>query len=111
MTLSLFAPLLRIYHLTAAVVPFALFCTGPRRSAVTGRSRDVLWWTTAAILLLAMTLRQKKLLGEALWRALDGGAFLHLGLVLLIVWLARQAEPSGPEVATSPPRGKAAAGS
>lgn len=90
-TLSLFAPLLRVYHLTAAVVPFVLFCTGPGTARSKHRWRDPLWCCGALVLLLAMTLRQKKLLGETLWRAFDGGAFLHLGLVLLVVWLARQA--------------------
>jgi hypothetical protein len=78
-----FSPLLRVYHLAAALPPFLLFCTGPRCR------RDGLWWLAAGVLLLAMTLRQKKLLGETVWRALDGGAFLHLGTVLLAVWLLR----------------------
>lgn len=90
MALSLFSPLLRVYHLPAAALAFALFCRGASRGEGTSKQRpDVLWWLTALILLFAMTLRQKKLLGETLWRALDGGAFLHLGLVLLCVWLLR----------------------
>ncbi|MBL8752009.1 MAG: DUF2029 domain-containing protein [Planctomycetes bacterium] len=78
-----FAPLLRVYHLAAALPPFLLFCTGPRDR------RDGLWWLAAGVVLFAMTLRQKNLLGEAAWRALDGGAFLHLGMVLVAVWLLR----------------------
>ena len=89
-TMSLFAPLLRVYHLAAAMLPFALFCRGPRSR------RDLLWHTTAAVLLLAMTLRQRKLLGEGLWRFFDGGAFLHLGIVLLCVWLWRQCRTNEP---------------
>ena len=90
MALSLFSPLLRVYHLPAAALAFALFCRGASQSGAVSRPRlDVLWWLTALVLLFAMTLRQKKLLGEALWRGLDGGAFLHLGLVLLCVWLLR----------------------
>ena len=86
----LFAPLLRTYHLAAAMVPFVAFCRGPRR-------RDVLWWVAAAVLLFTLTLRQKNLLGEAAWRALDGGAALHVGLVLVAAWSAREAgcQPGG----------------
>ncbi len=84
MATCLFAPLLRTYHLAAAMVPFVLFCRGPHR-------RDVLWWSTALVFLFTLTLRQKNLLGETAWRALDGGAMLHLALVLLVVWSAREA--------------------
>jgi hypothetical protein len=86
----LFAPLLRTYHLAAAIVPFVLFCRGPRGK------RDVLWLAAAAVFLFTLTLRQKKLLGETLWRTLDGGASLHLGLVLMILWLVRDAG-TGPD--------------
>lgn len=91
MALSLFSPLLRVYHLPAASLAFALFCrgAGQERDASRPRRLDLLWWLTALVLLFAMTLRQKKLLGETLWRGLDGGAFLHLGLVLLCLWLLR----------------------
>jgi len=94
MALSLFAPLLRLYHLPAASVAFALFSRGPTAppARTASSQRDWLWWSTAAVLLLAMTLRQKKLLGETLWRTLDGGAFLHLGLVLSCVWLLRDCQ-------------------
>lgn len=96
MALSLFSPLLRVYHLPAAALAFALFCRGARRAGAASKPRtDVLWWLTALVLLFAMTLRQKKLLGETLWRALDGGAFLHLGLVLLCVWLLRGCRREG----------------
>ena len=81
LAMSLFSPLLRVYHLSAAMLAFALFCRGPR-----GR-RDVLWSTTALGLLFAMTLRQRNLLGEALWRALDVGGLLHFALIGLLVWL------------------------
>lgn len=91
LAMNLFAPLLRVYHLAAALVPFALFCRGP------ASRRDVLWWLAAGGLLLAMTARQKKLLGETLWRAFDGGAFLHVAIVLLIVWSWR--EVRGPRAA------------
>jgi hypothetical protein len=80
-----FPPLLRTYHLAAAIVPFVLFCRGPRTR------RDLLWFAAATVFLFTLTLRQKKLLGETLWRTLDGGAALHLGLVLAILWLARDA--------------------
>lgn len=89
---AFFAPLVRVYHLAGAMLPFALFCRGPRRRA------DWLWWATAAAALFAMTLRQKKLLGETLWRAFDAGGLLHAALVGLTVWLlrdaGRQPEPS-----------------
>ena len=84
---AVFAPLLRTYHLAAAMVPFVLFCRGPR-----GRA-DVLWWTTAALVLATLTLRQRNLLGEPLWRVLDGGAMLHVALVLLVAWSVRDARP------------------
>jgi HAMP domain-containing protein len=90
LAMSVFAPLLRVYHLAAALVPFALFCRGPR-----GRG-DVLWWATSLLLLATMTLRQRKLLGEAAWRFCDGGALLHLALVLLAVWLVREARAGAP---------------
>jgi alpha-1,2-mannosyltransferase len=83
-----FAPLLRTYHLAAAMVPFALFCRGPR-----GR-RDALWWTAAGLVLVALTARQRNVLGETLWRAFDGGAMLHLALVLLVAWSVREAGPA-----------------
>ncbi len=88
LAMSVFAPLLRTYHLAAAMVPFALFCRGPRGS------RDVLWWSAALLLLFTLTARQKNLLGETLWRAFDGGAMLHAALVLLVLWLARDAVPA-----------------
>lgn len=84
---SLFAPLTRVYHLAAALLPCALFCRGPA-----GR-RDGLWWATALALLLAMTLRQKELLGETMWRALDHRGLLHIALVALLVWLWRRPLP------------------
>jgi hypothetical protein len=80
-----FAPLLRTYHLAAAMVPFVLFCRGPRGP------RDALWWTAAALMLVTLTVRQRNLLGETLWRAFDGGAMLHLALVLLVAWSVRDA--------------------
>jgi hypothetical protein len=91
---SLFAPLTRVYHLAAALLPCALFCRGPA-----GR-RDLLWWATALALLLSMTLRQKKLLGETLWRAFDHGGLLHFALVGLLVWLWRCPPP---DPAPAPP--------
>lgn len=82
LAMSLFAPLLRLYHLAAALPAFVLFCRGPRHRG------DALWYATALVLLLAMTLRQKRLLGEHLWRVLDAGGLLHFALVGLAVWCA-----------------------
>lgn len=79
-----FAPLVRVYHLAATLLPFALFCRGPRAA------RDVLWWSTAIAILFAMTLRQKKLLGETLWRNLDASGLLHFALVAMLCWLVRE---------------------
>ncbi len=84
MAFSFFAPLVRTYHLAAAMVPFALFCRGPRDR------RDWLWWGAALATTLALTLRQKKLLGETLWRAFDGGALLHLAMVGCCLWSCRR---------------------
>ena len=83
LAIAFFAPLTRVYHLAGALLAFALFCRGPA-----GR-RDWLWWLTALGLLLAMTLRQRLLLGEALWRALDLGGLLHFALVGLTAWSYR----------------------
>lgn len=84
---SFFAPLTRVYHLTAMLLPCALFCRGPD-----GR-RDWLWWATATGLLLSLTLRQKWLLGTTLWRALDAGGLLHFALVALLLWLSSRHAP------------------
>lgn len=81
--MAFFSPLTRVYHLAATLLAFALFCRGPQ-----GR-RDGLWWTAAITALFAMTLRQRKLLGETLWRAFDTGALLHLSMVLTLLWLLR----------------------
>ncbi len=83
MATAFFTPLVRVYHLVAALVPFVLFCRGPRTRG------DTLWWITAAGFLFAMTARQKNLLGETLWRAFDTGALLHGCLVAMVVWLMR----------------------
>ncbi|MBX3462299.1 MAG: DUF2029 domain-containing protein [Planctomycetes bacterium] len=92
-----FAPLVRVYHLAGAMLPFALFCRGPRRRG------DVLWWLAAGGVLFALTLRQKKLLGETLWRSLDAGGLLHFALVALLVWLVREGQgPATATEATSP---------
>jgi hypothetical protein len=79
-----FSPLVRVYHLAATMLPFALFCRGPRQG------RDVWWWSTAFAVLFAMTLRQRSLIGETLWRCLDGGGLLHFALVGMLVWLLRE---------------------
>ena len=79
-----FAPLVRVYHLAAALLPGALFCRGPRARG------DLLWWLAALGILFALTLRQKKLLGETLWRALDAGGLLHFALVAMLCWLVRE---------------------
>ena len=83
LALAFFAPLVRVYHLAAALVPFALFCRGPRSA------RDVSWWCAALATLFAMTLRQKWLLGETLWRCLDIGGLLHFAMVAMLIWLVR----------------------
>jgi hypothetical protein len=90
------SPLTRVYHLAGALLPGALFCRGPH-----GR-RDGLWWATAAALLLSMTLRQRNLLGETWWRALDLGGLLHFALVASAVWLcaACRSTPAAAEEAT-----------
>lgn len=88
LAMSLFSPLLRVYHLAAALPALALFCRGP------AHRRDGLWHATAIALLLAMTLRQKRLLGESLWRWFDAGGLLHFALVGLIVWCACAARQS-----------------
>jgi alpha-1,2-mannosyltransferase len=78
-----FAPLVRVYHLAAAVLPLAWFCRGPRAR------HDWLWWCAALGALFALTLRQRKLLGESLWRTLEAGGLLHFTLVAMLVWLVR----------------------
>lgn len=78
MAIVLFSPITRIYHLAGAWVAFLLFCRGPR-------PRAWLWAPIAITLLLAMTLRQRKLLGETLWRAFEIGP-LHLALVGMSLW-------------------------
>lgn len=88
LAMSLFAPLLRVYHLAAALPAFLLFCRGPRHRG------DGLWYATVIALLLSMTLRQKRLLGEHLWRAFDAGGLLHFALVGLIAWCAGAARQS-----------------
>jgi hypothetical protein len=90
LAMAFFAPLVRVYHLAAALLPFALFCRGPRSS------RDVLWWSAAGAALFAMTLRQKRLLGETLWRSLDVGGLLHFAMVGMLVWLVREARARPP---------------
>lgn len=80
-----FSPLTRAYHLAGAVLPFALFCRGP------ASRRDALWLVVAAGCAFALTLRQKNLLGETLWRAFDLGGLLHLSLVLMTLWLCLHA--------------------
>lgn len=76
-----FSPLVRVYHLAGALLPFALFCRGPA-----GR-RDALWFATAAGFAFAMTLRQRKLIGESAWRLFDAGGLLHFAMVAMLVWL------------------------
>jgi hypothetical protein len=81
--MAFFSPLVRVYHLAAALVPAVLFCRGPREG------RDWLWFASAAAVLFAMTLRQRNLLGDHLWRVLDLGGLLHFGLIGMLVWLVR----------------------
>jgi hypothetical protein len=103
--MALLSPLTRVYHLAAAMLPGLLFCTGPRR-------RDWLWWSVALGLAFSMPLRQKNLLGETLWRALDDYGLLHFALVGLCVWLWRNgswlahqsaADDGGRSTAAAPP--------
>lgn len=84
LAIAFFAPLVRVYHLAAAMLPFALFCRGPRRGP------DFWWWATALSVLFALTLRNRRLLGDTLWRSLDGGGLLHFALVGMLVWLLRE---------------------
>ncbi|MBL9077034.1 MAG: DUF2029 domain-containing protein [Planctomycetes bacterium] len=85
-----FAPLVRVYHLAAVLPAFALFCRGPHRR------RDWLWWLTAGGVLFALTLRQKKLLGETLWRTFDAGGLLHFALVAMLLWFVRESRRDPP---------------
>ena len=80
---SFFAPLTRTYHLTAVLLPCAMFCRGPRGA------RDVLWMFGALCFLSTQTLRQKNLLGEAAWRFLDLACVHHLALLAVVAWLMR----------------------
>jgi len=89
LAIAFFAPLVRVYHLTAALIAGVLFARGPK-----GRG-DWLWHATAVGLLMTMTLRQRNLIGEAAWRYLDLGAFLHVTLVAMTVWLLRDARRAG----------------
>jgi len=102
LAMSFFSPLLRVYHLAAALLPAALFCRGPRHRA------DWLWWATATAILFSMTLRQKELLGETLWRTFDLGGVLHFALVAMLVWLVRDAAPA--RTASTSPNAALAAG-
>ena len=83
MAMSFFAPLTRTYHLTAILLPCALFCRGPNSR------RDWLWWLCAVGLLFTLTLRQRNLLGEAAWRFLDLSCALHVELLCMVAWLIR----------------------
>ncbi|HEX5050815.1 MAG TPA: glycosyltransferase 87 family protein [Planctomycetota bacterium] len=85
-----FTPLVRVLHLATAMLPFALFCRGPRDR------RDGLWWAVATAMLFAMTLRQKNLIGATLWRTLDGGGLLHFALVAMLIWLVRATRYTAP---------------
>lgn len=87
LAIGFFAPLTRVYHLAGALLAGALFCRGPRSR------RDGLWFAVALALALAMTLRQKALLGETLWRAFDVGGLLHFALVGMSVWLTLACRP------------------
>jgi hypothetical protein len=81
MGIAFFSPLTRAYHLAGALLPFAMFCRGP-----TSR-RDVLWWSAAIAVAAAQTFRQRKLLGDTLWRLIDNLGVMHLGMVAITVWL------------------------
>jgi hypothetical protein len=81
MAIAFFSPLTRVYHLAGALLPFALFCRGPRGL------RDVLWWGVALGALASLSLRQRKLIGEDLWRAIETHGVLHFTMVAMCLWL------------------------
>lgn len=84
MAFTFFSPLTRTYHLSAILLPCAMFCRGPRSS------RDLLWMFTATCFLLTQTLRQKNLIGETAWRLLDISCAHHVALLAMLAWLIRQ---------------------
>lgn len=84
LAMAFFSPLVRVYHLAGALLPFALFCRGP-----VGR-RDATWFATATAFAFAMTLRQRNLIGESAWRLFDAGGLLHFAMVAMLVWLVLQ---------------------
>jgi hypothetical protein len=81
MAIAFFSPLTRVYHLAGALLPFALFCRGPRRLW------DPAWWTIAVCALISLSLRQRKWIGEDLWRAIEAYGVLHFTMVAMCVWL------------------------
>ena len=98
LAMVLYSPLTRVHHLALAAVPLFAFCAeGPGR----GRARG-LWFATAGLLLVAMPLRQKSLLGEALWRQLDEWPVGHLGLVGVLLWTVVHAAPTVPACPATP---------
>ena len=83
---ALFAPILRAYHMIAAILPCALLC-----SELEFRWKDklsILWWTTLILQALAQPLRQKALLGEQVWEWVDHASVQHFAIVSLLAWIA-----------------------
>lgn len=89
MAMAFFSPITRAYHLAGALLPFALFCRGP------DNRRDWLWWLAAIGALFALTLRQKNLLGETLWRYFDLCGLMHMAMIGMVVWMMTRANPGG----------------
>lgn len=86
---AFFSPLTRTYHLAGALLPGAVFCAQLPFGQPGARRRErVAWLAVALCLALAMSLRQRWLLGRELWRTLDQMGLLHLGLVGLAAWIA-----------------------
>jgi hypothetical protein len=81
MAIAFFSPLTRVYHLAGALLPFALFCRGPRRLF------DPIWWAIAFCSLISLSLRQRKWIGEDLWRAIETHGVLHFTMVAMCLWL------------------------
>ncbi|GAB4138550.1 MAG: hypothetical protein Fur0037_04320 [Planctomycetota bacterium] len=86
LAIAFFSPHANVYHLAGAALPFAMFCLGALGPAP-GVRRGLLWWTAAIGFACSLTLRQKKLVGETLWRGLSDYGVLHVSLVLLTLWL------------------------
>jgi glycosyl transferase family 87 len=86
--MALFSPHTKPYHFLLSIVPAFWFCAhGPR-------GLRALWYATALCWLVAFPLRQRALLGETLWRAIDELPVAHLGVVLLLCWTSARRPPT-----------------